>query len=127
VSEEQSRTSGPQRWPRWVYEAGNEPDARFSFANERTFLAWVRTALALLAAGVALDAVPLPIPGVVQTLLAAAFVLLGLTCAVASWVRWARAERAMRRGEPLPSVGFGAVLAAFVVLAGIGLLVAGLG
>ena len=127
MSEEQSRTSGPQRWPRWVYEAGDEPDARFSFANERTFLAWVRTALALLAAGVALDAVPLPIPGVVQTLLAAAFVLLGLTCAVASWVRWARAERAMRRGEPLPSVGFGAVLAAFVVLAGIGLLVAGLG
>jgi len=119
--------SEPRRWPRWVYEAGSEPDARFSFANERTFLAWVRTALALLAAGVALDAVPLPIPATLQRLLAAAFVLLGLTCAVASWVRWARAERAMRRGEPLPSVGFGAVLAGFVVLAGLGLLLAGLG
>ena len=126
VPEEQSQQGGARRWPRWVYQAGSEPDARFSFANERTFLAWVRTALALLAAGVALDAVPLPIPSALQTLLAAAFVLLGLSCAVASWVRWARAERAMRRGEPLPSVGFGAVLAAFVVLAGLALLVAGL-
>jgi putative membrane protein len=117
---------GVRRWPRWVYEAGSEPDARFSFANERTFLAWIRTALALLAAGVALDAVPLPIPEALQRLLAAAFVVLGLTCAVASWVRWARAERAMRRGQPLPSVGFGAVLAVFVVLAGVGLLLAGL-
>ena len=127
MADEQSRVDGARRWPRWVYESGSEPDARFSFANERTFLAWIRTALALLAAGVALDALPLPIPGALQTFLAAAFVLLGLSCAVASWVRWARAERAMRRGEPLPSVGFGAVLAAFVVLAGIGLLVAGLG
>jgi putative membrane protein len=126
VSDEQSRTSGARRWPRWVYETGSEPDARFSFANERTFLAWIRTALALLAAGVALDAVPLPIPGPLRTLIAAVFVLLGLTCAVASWVRWARAERAMRRGEPLPSVGFGAVLAAFVLVVGLGLLVAGL-
>ena len=127
MSEQQSPTGSARRWPGWVYATGSEPDARFSFANERTFLAWVRTALALLAAGVALDAVPLPIPSGLQTLLAAAFVLLGLTCAVASWVRWARAERARRRGEPLPSVGFCAVLAALVVLAGIGLLVAGLG
>ena len=32
---------------------GKEPDARFSYANERTFLAWNRTALALIATGVA--------------------------------------------------------------------------
>jgi hypothetical protein len=30
-----------------------EPDYRFTFANERTFLAWIRTALALIAGGVA--------------------------------------------------------------------------
>ena len=41
--------SAPERWPRWVYGGGAEPDPRFSFANERTFLAWIRTALALLA------------------------------------------------------------------------------
>jgi putative membrane protein len=113
------------RWPRWVYGEGTEPDVRFSFANERTFLAWIRTALALLAAGVALDAVPLTIPEALQTTLAAVFVLLGLGCAVASWVRWARAERAMRQRRPLPSSSFGVVLAGFVVLAGVGLLVVG--
>lgn len=31
-----------------------EPDYRFTLANERTFLAWQRTALGLLAAAVAL-------------------------------------------------------------------------
>ena len=36
---------------------GTEPDPRFTFANERTFLAWIRTALGFLAAGVAIAAV----------------------------------------------------------------------
>jgi uncharacterized membrane protein YidH (DUF202 family) len=31
---------------RWLYGEGSEPDYRFSLANERTLLAWVRTALA---------------------------------------------------------------------------------
>ena len=54
----------PRRFPRRVYGVGTEPDARFSLANERTFLAWIRTALALIAAGVALEAFVLPIaPG----------------------------------------------------------------
>lgn len=39
------------RWPRHVYRAGEEPDPRFTFANERTFLAWIRTSLALLEIG----------------------------------------------------------------------------
>jgi putative membrane protein len=115
-----------QRWPQWVYGEGTEPDVRFSFANERTFLAWIRTALALLAAGVALDAVPLTIPGALQRVLAAVFVVLGLACAVSAWARWAGAERAMRRDEPLPPSRFGLVLAGAVVLSAVGLLVAGL-
>jgi putative membrane protein len=110
-----------------VYDGGTEPDVRFSFANERTFLAWIRTALALLAAGVALDAIPLSVPETLQLTLAAAFIVLGLLSAVASWIRWARAERAIRRGEPLPAANFGALIAVVVVLAGCGLLVAGLG
>jgi putative membrane protein len=113
------------RWPQWVYGEGHEPDVRFSFANERTFLAWIRTALALLAAGVALDAVSLTIPEALQSTLAALFVLLGLACAVSAWVRWAGAERAMRRDEPLPASRFGFVLAAVVVLAALGLLLTG--
>jgi len=116
----------PGRWPSWVYGAGSEPDVRFSFANERTFLAWIRTALALLAGGVALDAVPLAISDGLQRGLAAVFVVLGLACAVSAWMRWARAERAMRRNEPLPSSRFGVVLAAVVVVAGVALLVGGL-
>jgi putative membrane protein len=39
--------------PAWRHE-GTEPDYRFTLANERTFLAWIRTALALLAGGVLL-------------------------------------------------------------------------
>lgn len=118
--------SSGERWPRWVYGDGVEPDVRFSFANERTFLAWIRTALALLAAGVALDAVPLDIPDALRVALAAMFVLLGLSCAVAAWVRWARAERAMRRQLPLPASSFGIVVSLVVVAAGVGLIVAGL-
>ncbi|MGH3355302.1 MAG: YidH family protein [Nocardioidaceae bacterium] len=129
MSQADSQTTpsgGPGRWPRWVYGSGDEPDPRFSFANERTFLAWIRTSLALMAAGVALDAIPLPMPGAVQFGLAAAFIALGLLCAVASWLRWARAERAMRRGDPLPAASFGVVLSVVVVLSALGLLAAGL-
>jgi uncharacterized membrane protein YidH (DUF202 family) len=52
------------RFPRWVYGEGSEPDPRFTLANERTFLAWIRTALALTAGGVALEALTVPLlPG----------------------------------------------------------------
>jgi putative membrane protein len=110
-----------------VYGTGEEPDYRFSFANERTFLAWIRTALALLAGGVALDSVPLSLPAWLRVGLAALLVLLGLLCAVASWVRWARAERAMRRQAPLPASPVSAVLTAAVVLAAVTILVVALG
>ena len=112
-----------ERWPRWVYGSGTEPDYRFTFANERTFLAWIRTALALLAAGVALDTIELDLPSAAQAALAVLLVILGLCCAVISWVRWARAEQAMRHEEPLPTslpsvfLTAGLVLVSLVVLA----------
>ncbi|WP_203336295.1 DUF202 domain-containing protein [Nocardioides limicola] len=108
-----------KRWPGWVYAEGTEPDYRFSFANERTFLAWLRTALALLAAGVAVDVVPLDLDEPVRRGLAALLVGLGLLAAVAAWLRWAAAERAMRRRQPLPSFGFAGVLTLCLVLAGV--------
>ena len=111
------------RWPHWVYSAGEEPDYRFSFANERTFLAWIRTALALLAGGVAVDALALAMPSGLQQTLAALLVALGLACALASWFRWAKAERAMRCREPLPASLLSAVLTAVLVLAAAALLV----
>ena len=80
-----------------------ELDYRFTFANERTFLAWQRTALGLLAAAVALvQLVPeLAIPGS-RRLLGVGLALLATVTSVMGLVRWQQADRAMRRGDPLP-------------------------
>lgn len=79
---------------------GDEPDYRFSLANERTFLAWVRTGLALIAAGVAVIRF---VPGleVVRHALGLLLIGLGGTVAALSWRHWYDNEVAMRRGEPL--------------------------
>ncbi len=96
-------TDPERRWPSSVYGAGHDPDPRFSLANERTFLAWIRTALALVAGAAAVDALPLPLPSTVQHLLAGVLALAGLLTAGAAWRGWARTERAMREGSGLPS------------------------
>lgn len=118
--------SGDPRWPGWVYGTGDEPDPRFSFANERTLLAWLRTSLTLSAGGVALEALDLPVSDTLQRPLALVLLLLAVVCAVASWFRWARAERAMRHGMPLPSSVMGAVLVAGVMVSGVLLLLGSL-
>jgi putative membrane protein len=106
-----------KRWPGWVYDEGQEPDARFSLANERTFLAWVRTALALLAGGVALEALRISFPGPARQVVSVLLILLALCAAVTGWVRWARSERAMRRDQPLPgSLLMGILVGGFVVV-----------
>ena len=109
-------TAMTDRHPRWVYQAGDEPDPRFSLANERTFLAWVRTALAMLAGGVALHALGLPETGWVRTALAVLLVVLGGLVTLLAMVRWARVERAMRTRTPLPSFGLGYLLTGAVVV-----------
>ena len=93
----QARRSG--RPP--LHEVGETPDYRFTLANERTFLAWVRTALALMAAGVALVQF---VPGlsVVRHLLGFVLVALGGVVATVAYANWERNERAMRLGERLP-------------------------
>lgn len=84
-------------------ELGTEPDYRFSLANERTFLAWIRTALSLMAAAVAVvQLVPsFQLPGS-RTFLGVLLALTGLGCAATSYVRWVANERAMRHARPLP-------------------------
>jgi putative membrane protein len=105
-----------QRRPHWVYDAGHEPDPRFTLANERTFLAWVRTALAMLAGGVALHALGLPETQWVRSVLAIALVLLGALVTAFAMIRWARVERAMRTGTPLPAFNLGFLLTGAVIV-----------
>lgn len=98
------------RRPGWVYDAGEEPDPRFTLANERTFLAWVRTALAMFAGGVALHALEVPSTDWLRTLLVVLLIGVGGLVCLFSLVRWARVERAMRLREPLPSFGLGVAM-----------------
>ena len=111
-----------QRWPRHVYAVGTEPDPRFTFANERTFLAWIRTALGFLAAGVAIAAVARLSGPVGPEIRAASAVLIicGLACGVLAFRRWMANERAMRLSEPLPSSPM--LLVVTAVVAGVALL-----
>ncbi|MBG6238503.1 putative membrane protein [Mycetocola sp. CAN_C7] len=115
------------RFPAAVFGHGQEPDARFTLANERTFLAWIRTSLALIAAGVALEALPLPIEPTLRLVSAFLFLALGVLAPAHAWVSWVRIERALRESNPLPGPGFSGILAAGVIvgglLVGIGLLV----
>jgi putative membrane protein len=97
---------------------GTEPDPRFSYANERTFLAWNRTALALVAAGLAATSL-LPqfsVPGG-RRLIGVPLILLGALLAAISYRRWDANERAMRLRQPLPASHLGAILAAGVGVA----------
>jgi len=91
------------RFPRSVYGVGDEPDPRFTLANERTFLAWIRTSLALIAGGVAIDAVALPLPVWVRVTASIVLLVLGLAVPLLSWASWAATERALRLGRPLPA------------------------
>lgn len=115
---------GGSRWPTWVYGAGDEPDYRFSFANERTFLAWIRTALALIAGGVLLDTLDLTMDPQLQRVLASTLTVLGAICAGLSWSRWAVAERAIRRSEPLPSSSLSLLVSVAVIAVAVVVLIA---
>lgn len=84
-------------------DEGTEPDPRFSFANERTFLAWIRTALALVAGGLAATQV-LPsfgFPGG-RRLVGLPLMAVGAVIAWMAFRHWYESERAMRLGRPLP-------------------------
>jgi len=115
--------SPDSRRPRWLFGVGVEPDSRFSLANERTFLAWIRTALALLAGGVALEALDLPIDAPWSRSAAIILVVLGIVAPTWAWVSWARNERSVRMSQPLPAPTGSIVLAVGVVLAGLSVLI----
>ena len=94
---------------------GTEPDPRFTLANERTFLAWIRTSLALLAGGIAIEAFTADLfVEPVRKGLAVLLLLLGMMLSAGAAVRWIRVERSMRNRTPLPMP----LIAPFLAVAG---------
>jgi putative membrane protein len=105
-------------WPRGSVDLkeGHEPDPRFTFANERTFLAWSRTALALVVAGLGIVQLLPPFPGVPigRHLLGVPLIVLGAVLAIVAYGEWVRNQRALRRGDPLPRSVMPWILAATI-------------
>ena len=100
------------------------PDTRAELANERTYLAWLRTGLALMAVGVAAERV-LPAEGIIwaRQLIGVSLILAGvLTAGLARW-RWQRVDRAVRAGDPIPRPNLGYLVTAAMVLYGLATIV----
>lgn len=122
-----SRENDPVRRPRRLYETGAEPDPRFTLANERTFLAWIRTSLALMAAGVGIEALNVVSAGTasddanppLQTTLAILLLAAGVVCSATAFQRWIATERALRAGEPLPTPRLAPVLGYGLAMIGV--------
>jgi putative membrane protein len=91
-----------RRFSAWLYEGTEEPDVRFTLANERTFLAWIRTALGCLALAVAADALEFGDSHAFRVAVSVALTLFAVILCVHGWWSWVRTERAIRHGDPLP-------------------------
>jgi putative membrane protein len=109
--------------PKWR-SAGKEPDYRFSLANERTFLAWIRTALALLAGGILIEQFARNVsPPWLLAALAVALASLGAVLCVLSYARWKSNDLAMRLGAPLPMPVGVPLLAAIAAAVGVAVVI----
>lgn len=101
-----------------------EPDYRFSLANERTFLAYLRTALACYAGGLsAVQFLELEGNRWLTRLIGIALVLAGIGATIGAWRRFQQNQAAMRRGAPLPTGRLPLLLTATIGLVGLGGLV----
>ena len=101
--------------------AEHEPDARYTFANERTYLAWIRTALGLIAAGLAVITLLPPFHGIRwgRHVIGIPLIVLGGAIAVLSYREWVANQRALRRDQPLPQSWLPAVLAVTITAVGL--------
>ena len=100
-------------------DVGREPDPRFTFANERTFLAWNRTALALIGGGlVAAELLEFDVAAL-RLVVALPVIALGTLLGALSYRHWERSERALRVGAPLGYSRLIGVLAVGVALTGV--------
>ena len=97
-----------------------DPDVRFSYANERTFLAWNRTALAMVTAGLAITQLlpPFDVPGG-RRMIGLPLIAIGTLVAIASFFQWRRNESAMRAARPLPRSVLPALVAGVVAISAV--------
>ncbi|PLS31261.1 hypothetical protein Uis1B_0897 [Bifidobacterium margollesii] len=112
-----------KRFPGSVYDHGSEPDPRFTLANERTFLAWCRTSLALISIAVALDNISVRIDPTVKLAVVLTVMAMGIALPAAAWRDWAHNEKAMRVSAPLPSSLAQLLLAAGVTVCSAAMLI----
>jgi putative membrane protein len=104
---------------------GQSPDPRFTMANERTFLAWIRTSLAMIAGGVGIEAfVNNEIPAWLRVTVSCLLLVIGISLALGSFLRWRGAEAAMRRGDDLTITALAPFVAVGVAVVASALLVA---
>lgn len=108
------------RRPRSVYGVGTDPEPRDSLANERTFLAWMRTALALVAGAVAVGSPALEFSAGARLALSLGLLLVAGVALGVGWHRWSRAEISLRTAGPPPGFAGG-----IVVVAAVGVLMVG--
>ena len=103
-------------WCPGAFRVGEDPDPRFTLANERTFLAWIRTALALVAAAVGFEAFGSEMVGPTVHATLVVGVLTGSTMlSVSAFHRWIAVERALRLGRGLPVPTFAGIAAGLVL------------
>jgi putative membrane protein len=117
-----SDPASASRFPRGVYDEGREPDPLYTLANERTYLSWLRLAVTLLAAAVAIDRLFLENPWYGSQVLALGLVVIAVgTCGLAVR-RWWATEQALRRRQPLPGFGTPFLGVAAILLTGLGVI-----
>jgi putative membrane protein len=111
------------RWPQSLYGIGGEPDPRFTLANERTFLAWIRTSIAIMAIGVAINELQVGANAALRSAVVILLIVAGVALAGFSYLRWMKIEKSMRQTKPLPSLvsglGLVIVLVFFALLVGL--------
>lgn len=104
----------------WMTRTGRDPDPRFTLANERTFLSWIRTSIALIGAGVAVDAFGLEIASPGGTRVAAlSLVLAGMVLSLGAALRWVKVEHALRAGRTLPAPAMVPLIVTMLTLGGL--------
>ena len=102
----------------------HRPDAEAELANERTYLSWLRTGLALVAAGLGAERI-LPAEGIIwaRQLIGVSLILAGILTAGLARKRWQTVDRALRAGRPIPRPILGYVVGAAIVLGGLATIV----